>query len=173
MGDQTDHPGFTAASGQGAGDVLGDPLFAGPWTVPPPTNLALAKGSPAVGAGATLAAVTHDFLGSARPATGTDIGAFQYGATPPVDGGAGTGGGGAGGSAPGSSSVGSGGPDGSSGSGAVGAGAGGMGGSGPHQGAPPARESGACGCAVAEAPPAPWLATLLAFAPLARRRRRW
>jgi parallel beta-helix repeat protein len=81
LGSESDHAGFVTASSQGAGDVLGDPLLAGPWTAPPATNLALTKTSPAVGAGVSLAAVTHDFLGAPRPAAGTDIGAFQYGAT--------------------------------------------------------------------------------------------
>ncbi len=87
LSDQTDHAGFVSASGGGAGDVLADPLLVGPWTVPPANNLALTKGSPAVGAGASLPAVTHDFLGNARPGVGPDIGAFQYGGAAPVDGG--------------------------------------------------------------------------------------
>jgi hypothetical protein len=85
LGAQTDHAGFVAAAGQGAGDVLGDPRLAGPWTAPPATNVELTGSSPAIGAGATLAALTKDFLGAARPATGTDIGAFQYGALAPAD----------------------------------------------------------------------------------------
>ncbi len=89
LGNQTDHAGFVSASGGGAGDVLGDPLLAGPSTVPPATNLELTMGSPAIGAGATLAAVNHDFLAAPRPTTGVDIGAFQYGASPPADGGVG------------------------------------------------------------------------------------
>jgi hypothetical protein len=80
LSDQTDHAGFVAASSQGAGDVLADPLFAGTWTVPPATNLALTMGSPAIGVGVTLAAVPDDFLGAPRPSTGFDLGAFQYGA---------------------------------------------------------------------------------------------
>jgi parallel beta-helix repeat protein len=89
VGSQTDHTGFVNASTQGGGDVLGDPLLVGPWAAPPATNLALEMGSPAIGAGVVLAAVTHDFLGALRPATGTDIGAFQYGAPAPDDGGVG------------------------------------------------------------------------------------
>jgi hypothetical protein len=89
LGSQSDHAGFVAASSQGAGDVLGDPLLVGPWAVPPAANLELTATSPAIGAGVDLAAVTHDFLGALRPSTGTDIGAFQYGATAPGDGGAG------------------------------------------------------------------------------------
>ena len=89
LGSGSDHPGFVKASSQGAGDVLGDPLLAGPWAAPPATNLALTKTSPAVGAGVSLAAVTHDFLDAPRPAAGADIGAFQYGATAPGDSGVG------------------------------------------------------------------------------------
>ncbi len=85
VGDQTDHAGFVTASGQGGSDVLADPLFAGPWAAPPAANMQLTQGSPAVGAGVALAAVTDDFLGATRPATGADIGAFQYGATAPAD----------------------------------------------------------------------------------------
>jgi uncharacterized protein (TIGR03382 family) len=153
LGNQVDHPGFAAASGQGAGDVLADPLLVGPPTVPPATNLELAKGSPAIGAGATLAAVTHDFLGAARPATGTDIGAFQYGATPPADGGIGPPGTGASGGAS------------SSGAGPGSSSSGGGGGS-------PAGKAGGCGCGAAGSPPAgAWLGGLAALAALSRRRR--
>jgi MYXO-CTERM domain-containing protein len=69
--------------------VLANPLFAGPLTVPPATNLELTMSSPAIGTGVQLAAVTHDFLGAPRPAVGTDLGAFQYGAIAPGDGGVG------------------------------------------------------------------------------------
>ncbi len=94
VGNQTDHAGFVTASGQGASDVLADPKFAGPSSAPPVTNLELASGSPAIGAGVTLPAVTTDFLGGVRPSTGTDIGAFQYGAVVlPADGGVGPDGG--------------------------------------------------------------------------------
>jgi hypothetical protein len=89
LGDQTDHAGFVTASAQGGGDVLADPLLAGPWSAPPATNLELTMNSPAVGAGVTLAAVTTDFLGAPRPTAGTDMGAFQYGSIPPGDGGVG------------------------------------------------------------------------------------
>jgi parallel beta-helix repeat protein len=85
LAEQADHAGFVTDSGQGGGDVLGDPLLAGPWTAPPATNLALTSASPAVGAGISLAAVIHDFLGAPRPVTGTDLGAFQYGAAAPED----------------------------------------------------------------------------------------
>ncbi len=89
LNDQTDHAGFVAASSQGAGDVLANPLFAGTWTVPPASNLALTTSSPAIGAGVTLGAVTDDILGALRPSTGVDLGAFQYGALAPADGGVG------------------------------------------------------------------------------------
>jgi hypothetical protein len=89
VGAQSNHAGFVTASGQGAGDVLADPLFVGPWSVPPATGLELTMPSPAVGAGVSLTAVSHDFLGAPRPATGVDIGAFQYGATAPADSGVG------------------------------------------------------------------------------------
>ncbi len=92
LGAQTDHAGFVTASAQGGGDLLADPLFAGPWTAPPATNLELTGNSPAVGAGLSLAAVTTDFLGASRPTVGTDLGAFQYGAMPAGDGGVGPGG---------------------------------------------------------------------------------
>jgi MYXO-CTERM domain-containing protein len=89
VNNETDHAGFVTASGQGGGDVLANPMFAGAWTVPPATNLEITMGSPAVGAGVSLTAVTHDFLGASRPATGVDLGAFQYGAVAPADGGVG------------------------------------------------------------------------------------
>jgi hypothetical protein len=89
VGDQTDHPGFVSASGQGGGDVLLDALLVGPLTAPPATNLALTMGSPAIGAGISLSAVTDDFLGATRPASGVDLGAFQFGASAPADGGVG------------------------------------------------------------------------------------
>jgi hypothetical protein len=96
VGAQSDHAGFVTASAQGAGDVLADPLFAATITAPPATNLAITKASPAVGATVSLASVTTDFLGAPRPATGNDIGAFQYGAVAPSDGGVGPSGGGGG-----------------------------------------------------------------------------
>jgi hypothetical protein len=85
LGNQTDHAGFVTASGEGSGDVLTDPLLVGPLAVPPATNLELTMTSPAVGAGIPLATVTHDFLSAPRPATGVDMGAFQYGSKPPGD----------------------------------------------------------------------------------------
>jgi len=88
VGNQSDHPGYVTASGGGGGDVLDNPMLAGAWMAPPAQNLALAMGSPAIGAGVTLAAVTTDFLGALRPSSGTDLGAFQLGAKVPADGGA-------------------------------------------------------------------------------------
>ena len=82
-----DHAAWIAASGQGMGDVLSNPSFAGAWTAPPATNLELAMGSPAIDVGVAIAAVTDDFLGAPRPhGSGYDLGAFEYGSTP-ADGG--------------------------------------------------------------------------------------
>ncbi len=84
LGNQVDHAGFVTASGEGGGDVLTDPLFAAAWAMPMATDLELTIGSPAIGAGVTLTAVTDDFLGAPRPGGGKyDLGAFQYGATVP------------------------------------------------------------------------------------------
>jgi len=87
LGTLYDHAGWASASGQGAGDVLAAPGFVGasslPWT-----NLRLAAGSPAIDTGATIATVTHDFEGKVRPVgTGYDVGAFEHGAAPTIDGG--------------------------------------------------------------------------------------
>lgn len=87
LGTLYDHAGWVAASGQGAGDLLAAPGFAGasslPWT-----NLRLAAGSPAIDTGVTLAAVAHDFEGKTRPVGAAfDIGAFEHGAAPKIDGG--------------------------------------------------------------------------------------
>jgi hypothetical protein len=87
VGDQVDHAGFVSASMQGAADVLADPLFAGTWAAPPATNLELTASSPAIDAGVTLSSVPDDYLGASRPSSGYDLGAFQYGAMPPADGG--------------------------------------------------------------------------------------
>jgi hypothetical protein len=89
LANASDHAGFVSASGMGQGDVLTEPVLAGPWSAPPATNLELTRGSPGVGAGVSLAAVNHDFLEAARPATGVDMGAFQYGAVVPSDAGIG------------------------------------------------------------------------------------
>jgi len=82
-----DHGGWVAATAQGAGDVLGDPQLAGSWALPA-ANLRPAPGSPVIDRGTSLASVTSDFEGGARPAgAGFDIGAFELGAFAP-DGGA-------------------------------------------------------------------------------------
>jgi MYXO-CTERM domain-containing protein len=162
LGNQVDHAGWVSASGQGAGDVLGDALFVGPVSVPPATNLGVVKGSPAVGAGVTLAAVNHDFLDAPRPASGTDIGAFQFGAQPPPDGGV-VGPPDAGVGAAVSSSSGGGPPGGTGGESA------GTGGSGGH--ASPGKASG-CGCRVSDLPTGrAWLVALAALVAFARARR--
>jgi Right handed beta helix region len=87
VGDQVDYAGFVSASMQGTGDVLANPEFAGAWSAPPATNLALGKESPAIGTGATLSSVPDDYLGAPRPSGHYDIGAFQFGAMPGGDGG--------------------------------------------------------------------------------------
>jgi MYXO-CTERM domain-containing protein len=81
------HGAWTGASGQGAGDQLGDPKFAGAWALPA-GNLKVVQGSPAIDNGAAVTGCNTDFGGNARPAgTGWDIGAFEYGATGGPDGG--------------------------------------------------------------------------------------
>jgi len=84
------HYAWKQATGQGAGDVLADPMLVGAWT-PQAANLRLQPGSPAVDKGAALAFVTHDFDGTARPAgSAHDIGAFESGGPAPApDGGTG------------------------------------------------------------------------------------
>ncbi len=134
-----------------------DPLFAGPWTAPPATNLALTQGSPAIGAGATLAAVPDDFLGAPRPnGGGYDLGAFQYGAAAPSDGGVAVGPTPDGGMAD---------------AGMAGGDAGGAGGEGP--GTSPGKAAG-CSCIAAGdgagRPDAAQLACLLALALASKRR---
>jgi hypothetical protein len=70
-------------TGQGAGDVTGDPLFAGGWKLPV-VNLKLGLGSPAIDKGATITAVTADYEGTARPVgLAYDIGAFEHTPPPP------------------------------------------------------------------------------------------
>jgi hypothetical protein len=168
LSNQTDHAGYVSASGQGAGDVLADPLFAGPWSVPPAEDMELTKGSPAIGAGVVVSAVPDDFLGAARPGSGYDLGAFQYGATAPADGGVvGPGSGGAGGGTTGAGA-------GTTGAGTTGAGTTGAGG-GTSTG--PAKSSG-CACSAAGDGALPagaaCVAALAAFVarPLRRRTRR-
>jgi hypothetical protein len=89
LGGQSDHAGFVAASSQGGGRRARGPVarrsLGGAPGGEPRTHGDLA----AIGAGVDLAAVTHDFLDALRPATGTVIGAFQYGAMAPGDSGAG------------------------------------------------------------------------------------
>ncbi len=167
----TDHAGWVTASGQGAGDVLANPAFVGTWTAPPATNLELAMGSPAIDTGATLAAVTHDFLGAPRPhGAGYDIGAFEYGSTP-ADGGAAVGPVDAGGAA--TAEAGPAGEEGGAGSGPDASGGAAGGDSGEGSSATPGADGGAaksgasgsssgCACSSAGAPergsPALWLA---------------
>jgi MYXO-CTERM domain-containing protein len=87
LGALHDHAGWVSTSGQGTGDVLADPKFVGAWELPW-TNLRLAAGSPAIDKGETIASVTHDFEGKARPAGAAhDIGALEHGATATTDGG--------------------------------------------------------------------------------------
>jgi hypothetical protein len=175
-----DHAAWVSASGQGMGDVLADPMFAGAWTAPPATHVELLAGSPAIDTGATLAAVTHDFLGAPRPrGSGYDIGAFEFGATAP-DGGIGVGPSDAG--VPTSEA----GPAGDDGGGSTGAGDSGSSGNGLEDGAtstgdgsPASRaasssKSGGCSCSVlgeAERTGIPViLAIVAAFGAGARRR---
>jgi hypothetical protein len=76
-----DHAGWTGVSGQGAGDVLLDPIFEGSWILPV-ENFRLAEGSPAIDAGVETAGLDHDFDGNGRPAgAAVDLGAFERGAT--------------------------------------------------------------------------------------------
>jgi MYXO-CTERM domain-containing protein len=176
VGDQTDHAGFATASGQGGGDVLADPKFAGPWSAPPVTDLELASGSPAIDAGVALAAVTTDYLGGVRPATGSDIGAFQYGAVVlPVDGGVGPEGGDAAvGPGEDGGSPGKGGADGGASGGADGGG--GEDGAAGDGGAMGGAHSSGCTCRVTTAPAdagaGPAAAALLLGIAASRRRRR-
>lgn len=83
------HAAWVAASQQGAGDVLADPKFAGPYALPE-ANFALAMGSQAIDVGAAVP-LDHDFLGNQRPfGAGIDLGAFEFGAPPAADGGGAT-----------------------------------------------------------------------------------
>ncbi len=166
------HSGWASATGQGAGDVSGDPAFSGTWDLPA-TNLELAKGSPAIDKGKTLSNVTHDYNGAARPAgTGYDIGAFEYGATAPAGGAGGTTGSagatGAGGSSTGGTAAGGAGNSGSGGSPA--GGAAGAAGSGARASA---GDSGGCGCRLAsgQRSASAWLLALLVVVAGRRRRR--
>jgi MYXO-CTERM domain-containing protein len=163
LGNQVDHAGFVTASGQGSADVLSDPEIVAPSTIPPATNAEVMKGSPVIGAGATLAPVATDFLGAPRPATGTDIGAFQYGATVPADGGV-VGPPGDAGSGSGSGS-GSGGASATSGTGGESAGEGGASAHTPTS-------KGGCGCEVVDSAPAmPGVGALVLLGLTSRRKR--
>jgi serine protease len=71
FGNATDYLGTTDLTGR-SGNLRADPLF-----VTSPTNLRLAAGSPARGAGAALHAPADDFDGAPRGAS-FDIGAFQF-----------------------------------------------------------------------------------------------
>jgi len=80
------HYAWKQASGQGTGDVLGDPRFVGAWTATA-TNFRLATASPAIDAGAAVTGLTHDFEGKSRPAgKALDIGAFESGGASTGDG---------------------------------------------------------------------------------------
>ena len=79
------HEAWMGVSGQGAGDVLLDPAFAGGWSLPV-ENFMLAAGSPAIDAGVEIPGLTHDFLRNGRPSGAAfDLGAFEYGAMPADD----------------------------------------------------------------------------------------
>ncbi len=68
---------WTAASGQGRGDITSDPAFMNGW---PDVNLHLDEHSPAIDAGTSESAPSIDCEGMMRPAgTGYDIGAYEYG----------------------------------------------------------------------------------------------
>jgi MYXO-CTERM domain-containing protein len=160
-----DAAGWASATGNGAGDVTVDPSFASAWDLPA-DNLSLAAGSPAIDSGIALAQVTTDYLGAARPAgSGYDLGAFEYGATPPT-GGSGGGPPGTGGAATGGSTAG--------GSGGASAGTGGVpasGGSGANAAKAGASDDGGCGCRVPRprGGSAPWALVALGLALLRRR----
>jgi hypothetical protein len=99
-----------------------------------------------------MAAPATDVLGAARPAgAGFDIGAYEYGATPPptgAGGGAGNAGGGGNPGGGGSAGAGAGGAGGTA-TGAAGGGATAGGAGGTATGAPAAAASGGCGCQAA------------------------
>lgn len=161
------HSGWASATGQGTGDVAGDPKFAGAWDLPA-SNLELSAGSPAIDKGKTLSSVTHDYNGASRPAGAAyDIGAFEYGATVPAGGAGGsTGSGGATGIG-GSSAGGAAGQSSSSG----GATAGGAAGASTNPAS--SGNKGGCGCRVGGSRGPALPAWMLAFVVvLAERRRR-
>jgi hypothetical protein len=79
------HDAWMGLSGQGAGDVLENPLFAGDWSLPV-ENFVPAEGSPAIDAGVEIPGLDHDFQRNGRPAgTAFDLGAFEHGAAPADD----------------------------------------------------------------------------------------
>jgi hypothetical protein len=195
-GSVTDHSAWVSASGQGSGDVVGDPLFvASTWSLPA-SNFMLNAGSPAVDKGVADVPIPtgdhtldHDFALASRPAgQAIDIGAFEYGATPAdpdagnpaLDSGASGGSGGAGGGGSGAAS----GAGASGGSGASGHGGNSAGDSGTQPGADsgasdaaaspaegPGEDSG-CGCRTALSQRyGAGAVLLLGLAALTRRRR--
>jgi hypothetical protein len=64
---------WAAASGQGAGDLVADPLFVAPW---PEANLRLREGSPALNTGTPEGAPAVDVANSPRDGS-PDIGAYE------------------------------------------------------------------------------------------------
>ncbi len=168
------HSGWASATGQGAGDVAGDPKFTGSWDLPA-SNLELASGSPAIDKGKTLSNVPLDYNGASRPSgAGYDIGAFEYGATAPAGGAGGTtgtgGATGSGGAGTGGSATGGAGGQSSGSGGATSGGA-----AGASDNAASSGDKGGCGCRVggsrAPALPAWMLAFVVVLAGRRRRRR--
>ncbi len=142
------HEAWVAAAGQGQGDVVADPAFAGATWDLDAASYRLIESSPAIDTGTPVDGLTIDFDWGLRPAgDGYDLGAYEYGAEPNPDGGVpqppdgGTGTGGQGASTSGASSY-------------------------PH-------DTGGCGCRVARlaGPRIDWLA-LAGLALCARGRRR-
>lgn len=67
---------WTAATGQGEGNVTSDPLFVSAW---PNADVHLTSGSPAVDTGTSIGEITSDVEGNPRPSGGGfDIGAYEY-----------------------------------------------------------------------------------------------
>ncbi|RLB62926.1 MAG: hypothetical protein DRI90_07955, partial [Deltaproteobacteria bacterium] len=98
------HEAWVAAAGQGQGDVVADPAFAGATWDLDAASYRLIESSPAIDTGTPVDGLTIDFDWGLRPAgDGYDLGAYEYGAEPnpdggvpqPPDGGTGTGGQGA------------------------------------------------------------------------------
>jgi parallel beta-helix repeat protein len=72
---------------KGAHDILGNPNFISPSTDPLTANFYLQSNSPAIDKGTSLNAPTVDYDGNSRPnGAGYDIGAYEYGGTPPPTG---------------------------------------------------------------------------------------